>query len=57
MSVCGLCVCEGRRDSRLTRENECDVGVAMTYGHFPDDLSGFVATERDIGATINSAPE
>ena len=30
-------------------ENECDVGVAMTYGCFPDNLSGFVAlceTER-----------
>ena len=45
-----VCVCatvmKVERDSRLTRhrlENECDVGVGMTYGHFPGDLSGFVA--------------
>ena len=49
--MCAACVCvtvmKVERDSRLTRhrwENEsCDVGVATTYGQFPDDLSGFVA--------------
>ena len=48
--MCAACGCatimKVERDWRLTRhrwENECDVGVAMTYGHFPVDLLGFVA--------------